>query len=481
MVFDYSPYAFVVLAVLGAITAYGIFASRRGIEKTSVEYFLGSRSLSTLEVGSSLFATGIAGLSIYGAFIGGTDESWLWYCALAVVAALILGFSFAPTYLSSRVLTVPGFFSLRFDERTAVTLSGLSIFFSVAVKIPLLLMFASWAIKNVFGWNTATSAGLVLVVVLIGLYTIVGGFSSVVRTHVLEAGIILVGIAAAATSTLVNSGRVLSVTTSCLMPDVSVSFAVGILIVFTWHWWFDQFTVQRILAARNIPSARRGAVLCAILIGVAVLLVGISSSMRGSSVAALVVSGDLLSRSIGSVVVLALLMATLASEFQSTATLFTLDFYKRLYADASEESLVLVGRLSTTLIVVLAIVAGSTISLVDERSETLLLQVPLHIVPPIVAVFGFSLFWQRASNKGALCALLCGELFGAVSLIARYVSGSDAWGGMPVINLFTLDPFVFGLISLLCSALILVAVSLLTEAPPLETTTYMSILRRKQN
>ncbi len=458
-----------ILLYLAGVTALGIVASKRGKEKKASDYFFGSRDLGSLSLGASLFVTAVAGMWLVGA-VPGVNILGVWYGACVVIAALVLGYWAAPLYLKSKVLTVPQFFSLRFDNTTGLTLSALSILFYVGVKIPLLLTFASWMIERVLGWDVVPSAGLLLVVILIGLYTVAGGFVSVVRTQKMQAAVVLVGSLFMAAWVVIEPSVVPQTISSSLFNGAEYSwlpYVLGLPIILAWHWLADQFVIQRILATRNADTARRGTLLGAILIFVGVVLFSIVTYYAAPSLLAGTAdsTSTMWFKGLGSVVFLALLMASLASDFHSAATLFTMDFYRTVYPDSRDESLVLVGRLSTTMIVILAILAVSTVSLVAPQLIALLQQFQMHLAPPIVAVFLFGMFWKRTSNRGALWGLVIGELFGAFDLAARYFSNADRLNEGMFSWLASLNLFAFGIVSLAISSLILVGVSLLTEAP----------------
>jgi len=475
---DYPIHA---LAALIAMTAYGIAASKLGQAKTSDEYFLGSRSLNTFGLGSSLFVTSIPGVWMLGALVSadGIVGTIVLYGGLTVVFVLILGFYFAPVYCRSRVITVPHFLTIRFNESTGITLSGLTILFSVGVKIPLLLTLASWAFKNVFGWSMTSSAGLIMVVVAIGLYTIIGGFSSVVRTHVFQSGIFLAGGVLVAVWLVTHSVHAVKTSHPLLIPDQPLSMLVGLPIILAWHWWADQYTVQRILAASSLESARRGSALSAVLIVTLALFFLAFTGIHGATPIAVMLTGDPWLRTIGSIAFLSLLMASLASDFQSTATLFTMDFFKGVYADASEESLVLVGRLSTTLVVVLAMLAVSTASMVQAPLLTLMHQVQMHVAPPVVAVLVIGVLWPRMNSTGALWALVTGELFGAGDLLVRFIASINENQFGVLHDWASMNLFSFGILSLAVSVGVLVFASLATGAATDEGAARLSLLRRK--
>lgn len=469
---DFPTYAFFVFLPLVAITAYGMVVSRRSAGKSAAEYFLGSRTLGGGSIGCSLFVTHLLGFWLLGNIAG--EGINLVLMALAVVFAMVLGFSFGPLYWKSRVTTLPEFLSRRFNNRVGAVLSGASVLFSVGVRIPLMLAFALWVMSDFLGWSIMASAGLIVVVVSVGLYTIMGGLQAVVRTHVVETAVVLAGLAVVALGLVLQhdampqtSGVSWTLTTSPIM------FA-GLVVIFAWQWWIDQFTIQRVLAAASTGNLRWGVLLYGLLTVAVMVLV-----VTGVSPLAIPFHEQTVLKDIFGAIVLTLLMATLASEFHSAATLVTNDLLKNLYAVATDESSVLVGRLATTLIVVLAILQVSTLSLVDGERLALLQQAQLHVVPPMAAVVLLGIFWRRMNSVGAVWALIVGEAAGVFDLAVRYLVGlREILGGM-LYELGSMNVSSFGLISFGLTTVVLVVASLATDSPPEEASMYLSLLRKK--
>lgn len=481
------PYQIISFVIfLAIVVVVGIATSRRRSEKKSLEYFLGARGIGSFVLGSSLFVTAVSNLWLLhsSTLVGGIGVG---AGIVTVLFVLVLGFFVAPLYLKAKVFTVPQFLSFRFDNTTALFFSGFSILFSVGVRIPLTLTLATWSIERLLGWEMMTSAGLMVLVMVIGLYTVVGGFPSVIRTHLVQASVVILG--SLALLLLVfpfsPSRMALSLGTIMLEREQSISWLaafIGLPIILAWQWFADQYVIQRILGSCDARSAQKGTMLAAILILAQVLiLVALGSATGGWIGSSQSVNATSIMEATAGVAFLAILMATLASDFHSAATLFTMDFYRTIYPEASDESLVLVGRLSTTMIVILAILAISMVSLLDAPLISLLQQVPIHVAPPIVAVFVFGIFWQRTSNRGALWALVLGELFGGFDLVVRFTHGTNALASGVFDKWGSLNLVVFGMISLIASSIILVTTSLFTEAPSAETNAYISILRRKQS
>lgn len=481
---QYQIISFVIFLALVAVV--GIASSRRRKEKNALEYFLGAKGIGPFVLGPSLFVTAVSSLWLLhsSGLVGGIG---VWAGVVTALFVLGLGFFVAPLYLKAKVFTVPQFLSCRFDNPTALLFSGFSILFSVGVRIPLTLTLAMWSIERLLGWDMMTSVALMVMVMVIGLYTIVGGFMSVIRTHLVQASVVILGSLALLVLMLLVSPSRMALSLGTILPEGQQSISwitvfIGLPLIFVWQWFADQYVVQRILGSRDTRSVQRGTMFAAMLILVQVMiLVALGSATGGWIGSSESINASSIVKGTASMAFLALIMATLASDFHSAATLFTMDFYRTVYPDASDESLVLVGRLSTTMIVILAILAISMVPLVNVSLISLMRQVPVHVAPPIVAVFVFGIFWQRTSSKGALWALVVGELFGGFDLVLRFIHGTSAFAGGVLDKWGNLDLVAFGMISLIASSIILVTMSLFTETRSTETNAYISVLRRKQS
>jgi len=257
-------------------------------------------------------------------------------------------------------------------------------------------------------------------------------------------------------------------------PWTGILFGAPILGI--WYWCTDQFIVQRVLAAKNINHARSGAIFAGFLkilpvfilvlpgLVAAVLFPGI----EGDEAYPMLVTSHLLPIGIKGIVIAALLaalMSSLASVFNSSSTLFTMDFYKNIKPSASENELVLVGRLATTVLVILGILWVPLIRSVSSQLFVYLQSVQGYISPPIAAVFLFGIFWKRANGRGAIYALVGGGILGAARLIMEILtkrSGLD----FGILDWYATMNFLhFATMLFVISAAILLLVSLLSEAP----------------
>ncbi len=270
----------------------------------------------------------------------------------------------------------------------------------------------------------------------------------------------------------------------------------GAPIIGLWYWCTDQYIVQRTLTARNQTQARRGTIFGAYLkmfpvflfIVPGMIAYGIATkgdtrlfpvlTDGGANQAFPLLVKHVLPIGLKGIVVgglLAALMSSLASVFNSCSTLFTIDIYKKIVPTASETHLVWVGRLATAFIVLLGILWIPVVMILMKGSLYDYLQaVQSYIGPPIAAVFFLGIFSKRVNAPGCIAGLVTGGVLGASRLIGEILSrgtgpAADAIAANPFLAWFTGTSFTFMAIWLtVASAAAIVAVSLVTPKPPRE-------------
>jgi SSS family solute:Na+ symporter len=477
---DIAIVVFYMMLVLGVGFYY---AQRR--QETSTDYFLAGRNVGWFAIGVSIFAANISsehfiGLAGHGASRGWAIGNFEW---MAIIFILALGWFLAPLILRSGVFTMPEFLGRRFDGRVRSVLSTISIIAYILTKITITLYAGGLLLEKVFGIDILVSA--VILVVITGLYTIVGGMSSVIYTSVVQ-GIFLIAGAAALTITgfveiggweglqskLPESYFVLFNPASD--PELPwTGMLIGAPILAIWYWWTDQFIVQRIMTARDVQAARRGTILTGFLKILPVFLLVLPGliaavmfpGIRGDEAFAALFMGSLLPVGIRGLVlagVLAALMSSLAAVFNTTATLFTMDFYKRYRPAASERELVLIGRLATTTMVITAILWMPLSQVIGAHLFMDLQSFQAFISPPIVAVFILGLTTKFVTERGALWALLFGEAIGVWRLVVGATGAQPAYlGGLATMNFLHFDAVLFVFSSLV--AMLVSLMSMRTE------------------
>src|SRR6195256_3358160 len=477
--------------LLGAI-AY--WAAKRE-KNVSADFFLASRDVGWLAVGASLFASNIGsehlvGLAGTGAASGLAVGHFEW---LACFMRLLLGWLFVPFYLRSGVYTMPEFLERRYNSAARWYFTWVSVVGYVLTKISVTLFAGGIVMHAVTGLDLWTSAGLLIVVT--GLYTIVGGLRAVIYTEVAQAVVLITGSAALMFIGLHDVGgwsglhaRLPADFFSMWKPSNHPDFpwtgvVFGAPILGVWYWCTDQHIVQRVLAAKNVSEARRGTILAGYLkvlpvfifvlpgMVAAALYSDVRSGAGDSAYPALVTR--LLPAGFKGLVLagmLAALMSSLASAFNSCSTLLTWDVYRKLRPDASEQRLVAVGRATTVMLVGLGLLWIPFMKYVSPQIYIYLQSVQAYIAPPIAACFLLGVLYPRLNGTGALAALWTGLVLGTARLVlelgrSNLASGS-VWEWYATINFLHFAALLF----VLCSG-ILIVVSLVTAPPGAARTT----------
>lgn len=441
-----------------------IAATRR--QKTTTDYFLAGRNVGFFAIGASIFASNIGSEHIVGlAGQGASTGLAMAHYELHAWIVVLLAWVFVPFYYQSKVFTMPEFLERRFGPRPRWILSLVSLAAYVLTKVAVTVyagaLVFSTLLPDTFGTpENAFWVGAIATVVLTGLYTIAGGLRAVLYTDSVQAVILIVGSAAITYFGLERLGgwgelqafaneNVAQYALWRPLSDPNFPW-LGILIaspiVGIWYWCTDQYIVQRTLAARDLATARRGALFGAFLkvwpvmiflipgvIGAALNAKGLlfipsgpNGVLDGDQVFPTMVTGLLPAGLRGLVVagMMAALMSSLSSIFNSTATLFTVDVYDKLRPGASEARLVTVGRLATLVVVVLGLAWIPVMPLISKGGLYQYLQsVQGYLAPPITAVFLLGLFNSRINNRGAVWGLALGFVVGMTKLVIQALFG----------------------------------------------------------
>jgi SSS family solute:Na+ symporter len=462
----------------------------RSARGTSQDYFLAGRDAGWFLVGGSLFASNIGsehlvGLAGTGAASGVAVGQ---FEVLASLILLILGWVFVPFYLSSGVFTMPEFLERRYSEGARWYLAVISIIGYVLTKISVTIAAGGIVFEAIMGIDFWT--GALVVVVVTGVYTIFGGLRAVLYTDLLQM-FVLIGGAVAVTLLGLNALGGWSAMTETVGPGflslwkpmsdpdfpwTGILFGAPILGV--WYWCTDQFIVQRVLAAHNREHARRGTVfagylkLLPLFIFVVPGVIAYALSQQGRLQLAApdqalpTLMAVLLPIGLRGLVVaglLAALMSSLSSVFNSTSTLVTLDVYKKLRPGASERRLVLVGQITTGLLVGFGLLWIPFMKLISGQLYQYLQSVQAYISPPIAAVFLIGVLWQRVNANGAIAALITGFVLGMGRLVVE-ISQPLQKGFL--VTYAEINFLHFAVILFVICTAVLVIVSLLTPAPP---------------
>ncbi len=479
---------YVVLALYFIIIfAIGYYFARK--ERNTTDYFLAGRDVAWWAIGASLFSSNIGsehfiGLAGTGAASGMAVGHFEW---LASIMVLILGWVFAPFYLRSNVYTMPEFLERRYNGACRTYLAGVSLIAYIFTKIAVAVFAGAIVLKAVLGWGMVESS--IALVIATGIYTVAGGLAAVIYTEVIQTVILVAGALALMFIGLDKVGgwsglqaavppdffHMMKPPTDKEFPWTGIFFGAPILGV--WYWCTDQVIVQRVLSAKDIGNAKAGTIVAGFLkiLPVFMLIVPgmIARALYPAEMAAdsnsafptLVVR--LMPVGLQGVMVaamLAALMSSLSAVFNSSSTIFTMDFYKKVRPHASEKQLVNIGRLATVIMVILGLLWIPFMSRISSQLYVYLQSVQAYIAPPIAAVFLLGVFWKRINGQGAMAALLAGFALGATRFILEI-----AYAGAPLtgflgfyvgMNFLHFAVFMFAV-----CLVILVAVSLMTPAP----------------
>ena len=478
------------------------WSSRR--QKSSEDYFLASRNIGWFVIGASLFASNIGSEHIVGlAGSGAKSGMAMAHYELHAWCLLVLGWVFVPFYSRTAVYTMPEFLERRYNATARWILSLVSLVAYVFTKVSVTVYAGGVVFKTLlpaktFGGLDPFWVGAVAVVVLTGIYTVLGGLRAVVYTDAMQAVVLIVGsvcITYMGLSALGGWGELRRLCGSehfnmwrpASDPDFPwVGMLIGAPIVGLWYWCTDQYIVQRTLAARNMTQARRGTIFGAYLKLTPVFLFivpgMVAFALARSGKLALadpdqafpVLVQKLLPEGLRGLVVgglLAALMSSLSSLFNSCSTLFTVDIYEKLRPGASEAQLVRVGRIATGVVVLLGLAWIPVMQYVAGALYEYLQSVQAYLGPPITAVFFLGVFARRINGKGAVAGLLAGFALGMAKLAAQILAGMDSvsvhlpgfliWFGKFNFLYFCIALFVF-------SIAVIVVVSLCSARPSAE-------------
>ena len=408
--------------------------------KNTEDYFLAGRNAGWFVIGASIFASNIGSEHIVGlAGTGFENGTPMAHYELHSWIVLLLGWLFLPFYFRSGVYTMPEFLEKRFDSRSRWFLSLFSLVAYVLTKVSVTIYAGGIVISELIGipfWY-----GAIGVVIFTGFYTIIGGMKAVIYTETMQAFVLILGSLIITVLGLEEIGgwNELKITVienspnhfNMWRPSNDPNFPwTGLLfggtIVGLWYWCTDQYIVQRTLAANNIKVGRRGVIFGAylklfpififLIPGIIAFALSIKNphlfSIEKSDSAFPMLVKTLLPTGLKGLVaggLMAALMSSMASVFNSCSTIFTIDIYKKLKPKESEKKLLRVGKLATTIIVVLGIIWIPIMQKIGRGVMYQYLQnVQSYIAPPVAAVFLLGIIWKRVNSKAAISTLIMG-------------------------------------------------------------------------
>lgn len=530
MTSDFSFIDYTVVAVYAVvIISIGLWVSRskNGREKTCDEYFLADKSLPWWAIGASLIAANISaeqfiGMSGSGFAIGLAIASYEW---MAAITLLIVAKFFLPVFISNNLYTVPEFIERRFGENMKTILAVFWIALFIFVNLTSVLFLGGKAIDTIIGNGNGAllTTSIICLALFAAAYSLWGGLASVAWTDVIQVTLLIIGglittcialtkvspdggmltgiaylyeVVPEKFSMILSKGEVITPNGKDAwwdLPGLAVLIG-GLWVANLYYWGFNQYIIQRALAAKNLREAQKGMVFAAflkLLIPLLVVVPGIIAYVLNANEAGQLTEHTLDSSFISSngnvisdnaapwlisnfvptglkgLVVAALaaaIVSSLASMLNSTSTIFTLDIYKPYFnRKAKDRDMVRTGRLTALVALVIAVFIAPQLRNMGQVFQYI--QEYTGVVSPgILAVFLTGLFWRGARNKGAIVGVIS-----SIPIALYFKVGPNQWSSS---DLFVVWPFMHQMLAtFILSVAVIAIVSVLTQRGKSETDT----------
>ncbi|NTU51809.1 MAG: sodium/solute symporter, partial [Candidatus Aminicenantes bacterium] len=439
----------------------------------------------------AMFAANISTIHLVGLAASGYSDGLVWgnFEWMATFTLVILGLVFVPFYFRSRISTLPEFLEKRYGPGARVMLAFMAILAALFIHIGMSLYAGAAVFRQFFGIDVVTS--IVIISVVTGIYTILGGLKAVVVTESIQAVILILGaivVTVFAVLALPSHGiHTLAEFKAAVKPDqLSMlqtnssaglnwyAIFLGYPILGIWYWCTDQTIVQRVLGSRTEKDAQYGALFAGLLKILPVFIL-VLPGVLGYVLFRDVIGADanqtlpvllvrLIPTGLKGVIaagLLAALMSTIAAALNSSATLVAVDIVKRIKPETSDRAQIRIGQICAVAVMLLAMAwstQGGRYTSIFEAINT----IASYLAPPITTVFLWGVFWKRGTRQAALTTLVAGFLIG----VASFLIDLPVFGTEKVITDGLGIPFMMQAWWMFClCSVILVVVSLLTPRP----------------
>ncbi len=504
----------IVIAIFFVAMVWICWDVSRKKKETSGDYFLSGRSATWLAIGASIFASNIGsehliGLAGAGATSGMAQAHWEMHGWMI----LLLGWVFVPFYSRSMVYTMPEFLEKRYNKESRGILTWLSLASYVLTKVSVTVMAGGLALHTLLGINFWAAA--IALVVITAIYTVIGGMESVLKTSILQTPILLIGSVVILWIGLKELGgwnQMMSICTSQPVNDYGDNLTTLMrsghdadypwygalfcsMIIGFWYWCTDQFIVQRVLSGKNQKEARRGTIFGAYLkllpvflflipgmiafaltkkpdsaigaqLAAALLPDAATGALQNPDLAFPMLVNTLLPVGLKGVVIcgiLAALMSSLASLYNSSAMLYTIDIYKRSHPEVEERKLVRIGRIATVVVVILGVLWIFVIQAMGKNLYAYIQNIQSLLAPAIATVFLLGITWKKTTAKAGMWTLIVGIVLGALRLVTMIINPDAHNAFTYVFN--EMNIYTFGVCTFLTCVLLCLVVSLFTRKP----------------
>ena len=469
----------ILVTYLVAVAYIGFHVGRKE-KKTTRDYFLAGSKLPWFAIGLSMVASSISteqfiGEVGYAYSYGLAVANWEW---LNFPALSLLIWLFVPFYIRGNITTMPEFLERRYGVAPRTIFALLTIWSYAAVNLALVLYGGGLTLNYIFGFPIWI--WVILLVLVTGAYTVYGGLTSVVWTDVFQAALLLVGgltIFAIGFHKVGGMGAILSTGNRAhlILPadnpalpwTAMVALALGTNV---WYFCGNQYINQRVLGARDEWHAKMGVVLdgfLGIFLALAVTFPGLiahamNPNLKDPNQAYPFLITTLLPPILKGVILAALvsaIMSTISSLVNSTATVFTIDIYKRFSKKGkSEEQLIRVGRYAGAIVLLIGVLCVPLVEL-WKYIFAYVQQIWVLLAAPTVAVYVVGVLWRRATNAAATIIMSLSFPLAIVPFVQKV---------HPFLPAAVSNIYVFGLVMLIVSFVLMIILSLFSEAPPQE-------------
>lgn len=441
----------VIILYLLCIVFVGLWFSRKR-RQSSEGYFLAGKSLTWSVIGASLFASNISTVHLVGLAESGFKDGIVWgnFEWFSAFELIILAFIFIPFYLRTKITTLPQFLEKRYDARSRVVLAIFSILAALFMHIGVSFYAGAVVFEKIFGLDILVS--IIIIAIATGIYTIIGGLTSVVITETAQTVILILGsltITLLAVFQLPEMGiHSYDALKEAVDPDrlKAVSFNAttkgftfmdmlfGHLVLGIWYWCTDQTIVQRVLGARSEKEAKLGAIFAGflkilpvfIMVVPGILAVALFHEQIGSDTKSVlpIMIMNLMPIGLKGLMVAALLaavMSSVAAALNSCSTLIVFDVFEKLRPDLTDKAKINIGKITGAVVLVLAVAWSPFLGNLGAIFE-LINQMFSIFAPSIVAVFAWGILSKKGTANASFYTLLGGSFFAAcVFYIEKYM------------------------------------------------------------
>ncbi len=474
--FSFIDYAvFIAYGLLIVFIGLWVSRTKKGKKKTAQDYFLASKALPWWAIGASLIAANISaeqmiGMSGSGFAIGLGIASYEW---MAAITLILVGKYFLPIFLEKKIYTMPQFLEMRYDGRVRTVMATFWLLVYVFVNLTSILYLGALALHTIMG--IPLMYGIVGLALFAAIYSIYGGLTAVAWTDVVQVifliggGLLTTYLALDAVSggngfiagfkdlldqapekfdMILQKGKLLIPDGQGGMKDAYIDLpGISVLVGGMWianisYWGFNQYIIQRGLAAKSVKEAQRGFIFAGflkILIPLIVVIPGIAAFVLTKDSSTVIEPSDkaypwLLHefvpvgvKGLAFAALAAAIVSSLASMLNSTATIFTMDIYKRfINKKVSETKMVTVGRITSFAALVIAVLTARPLLGNLDQAFQYIQEFTGFVTPGVVVIFCFGLFWKRITANAALWV--------AILTIPLSFAFKMFWSGLPFLD-----------------------------------------------